>query len=304
MARLFVTRTASLAISIFGAVVNFALAARILGAWRSFKWEPESEWESSEYSISKDAVHLVWALLCAYFAAASAICCFGLAGIVRGKPSFVRIYRDYIVGDFVFGTLFAAIGSYAAFRPTVRSNICELLSRQPDMLRDFIDLGLTLENCEPWFERGVFAFMVILIVITVIRLHFVLALSSYYAILVRHQVFHLPSYTHPHASTADGSLERIYILPARSVASKAPCTSDLDLQFIDAPVYAPVPLTHISKQVAEELLANATEAWVSRSHSAHHVRPRSLSLARHQPADSSSGAGQTADLILLEDEKA
>jgi hypothetical protein len=180
-------RTSSLAISLFGAVVNFALAARILGAWRSFKWEPESEWESSEYSISKDAVHLVWALLCAYFAAASAICCFGLAGIVQvrrvcssflakisrflhqAKPSFVRIYRDYIVGDFVFGTLFAAIGSYAAFRPTVRSNICELLSRQPDMLRDFIDLGLTLENCEPWFERGVFAFMVILIVITVIR---------------------------------------------------------------------------------------------------------------------------------------
>ena len=69
----------------------------------------------------------------------------------------------------MFGTLFAAIGSYAAFRPTVRSNVCELLSRQPDMLRDFIDLGLTFENCEPWFERGVFAFMVILAVITVIR---------------------------------------------------------------------------------------------------------------------------------------
>ncbi|KAG1782936.1 hypothetical protein EV702DRAFT_1176229 [Suillus placidus] len=273
-------RTTSLAISLFGAVFNFALAARLLGAWRSFKWEPESEWESSEYSISKDGVRIVWALLCAYFAAASAICFFGLAGIVRGKPSFVRIYRDYIVGDFVFGTLSAAIGSYAAFRPTVRSNVCELLSRQPDMLRDFIDLGLSLENCEPWFERGVFAFMVILIVITVIRLHFVLALSSYYAILVRHQGFHPSSHTpyYSRASAAEGSLERIYILPVRSVASKAPCTSDLDLQFVDAPVYAPVPLTHVSPQVAEELLANATEAWVSRSHS-EPVRPRSLSLA-------------------------
>lgn len=131
-----------------------------------------------------------------------------------------------------------------------------------------------------------------------------LALSSYYAILVRHQVFHLPSHTYSHASATDGSLERIYILPARLVASKAPCTSDLDLQFIDAPVYAPVPLTHISPQIAEELFANATEAWVSRSRSAHHARPRSLPLARHQTADSSSGAGQTGDLILLEDEKA
>ncbi|KAG1815758.1 uncharacterized protein BJ212DRAFT_1481514 [Suillus subaureus] len=299
-------RTTSLVVSLFGAVFNFVVAARLLGVWRSFKWEPESEWESSEYSISKDGVRLVWALLCAYFAVASTICFIGLAGIVRGKASFVRIYRDYIVGDFVFGTLFAAIGSYAAFRPTVRSNVCELLSRQPDILRDFIDLGLTLENCEPWFERGVFAFMVVLIIITVIRLHFVLALSSYYSILIRHQDFRLPSHT-PHyscASVAEGDLERIYILPVRSVAGKASCTSDLDLPFVDAPVYAPVPLTHVSSQVAEELLANATEAWVSRSPPARPVRWRSPSPARCQSADPHSGSGQTADLISLENEKA
>lgn len=306
MARLFVTRNTSLAVSFFGAVINFVIAARLVGAWRSFKWDPESEWESSEYSISRDGVRLVWALLCAYFTAASTICFIGLAGIVRGKASFVRVYRDYIVGDFVFGTLFAAIGSYVAFRPTVRSNVCEMLSRQPDMLRDFIDLGLTLENCEPWFERGVFAFMVILIVVTVIRLHFVLALSSYYTILVRHQGFHLPSHTprYSRGSAAEGDFERIYILPVRSVAGKASCTSDLDLQFVDAPVYAPVPLTHVSPQVAEELIANATEAWVSRSRSSQVVRPRSLSPARDQSADGCSGAGGTGDLISLENEKA
>lgn len=128
------------------------------------------------------------------------------------------------------------------------------------------------------------------------QLHFVLALSSYYTILISHQGFHLSSHT-PH-------YERIYILPVHSMANKARCTSDVDLQFVDAPVYAPVPLTHVSSQVAEELLANATEAWVSRSHSAQHVRPPSLSLARHQSVDLSSGAGQTADLISLENEKA
>ncbi|KAJ8580101.1 hypothetical protein M405DRAFT_834893 [Rhizopogon salebrosus TDB-379] len=63
--------------------------------------------------MSRDGVRLVWALLCAYLAAASAICFFGLAGIVRSKPSFARIYRVYIIGDFVFGPLFAAIGSFA-----------------------------------------------------------------------------------------------------------------------------------------------------------------------------------------------
>ncbi|KAG2369813.1 hypothetical protein BDR07DRAFT_1323292 [Suillus spraguei] len=299
-------RTTSLAVSLFGAVCNFALAARLLGTWRSFKWEPESEWESSEYSISKDGVRLVWALLCAYFAAASAICFFGLAGIVRGKPSFVRIYRDYIVGDFVFGTLFAAIGSYAAFLPTVRSNVCELLSREPDILQYSIDLGLTLENCEPWFEQGVFAFMVILIVITVIRLHFVLALSSYYSILVRHQGFHLSSYApyHSHASDAEGNLERIYILPVCPVARKVPCASDLDLEFVDAPIYAPVPLTNVTPQIAEELLANATEAWVSLSHPIQPIQSRRLSLARYQSAKPTLGVGEAADLICLEVEKA
>jgi hypothetical protein len=34
------------------------------------------------------------------------------------------------------------------------------------LLQDFIDLGLTFENCESWFERGAFPFMVILVVIT------------------------------------------------------------------------------------------------------------------------------------------
>ncbi|KAG1892083.1 hypothetical protein F4604DRAFT_6991 [Suillus subluteus] len=293
-------RSTSLAVSFFGAVFNFAVAVRLLGAWRLFKWDPESEWESSEYSISRDGVRLVWALLCAYFAAASTICFIGVAGIVRGKPSFVRIYRDYIVGEFVCGTLFAALGSYVAFRPTIRSNVCELLSRQPDILRDFIDLGLNLENCEPWLERGVVAFMVILIIITVIRLHFVLALSSYYSILVRHQGFHLPLHTprYSGASAGEGELERIYILPA----SKASCTSDLDLPFVDAPVYAPVPLRHVSQEVAEEMLANATEAWVSRSHSTRHVRPRSLSPARCQSVEPGSEVGQTADLISLENE--
>ncbi|OAX38588.1 hypothetical protein K503DRAFT_691324 [Rhizopogon vinicolor AM-OR11-026] len=293
-------RTTSLVISSFGAVFNFALAARLLGAWRSFKWEPESEWEGSQYSISRDGVRLVWALSCAYFAAASAICFFGLAGIVRSKPSFVRIYRDYIIGDFVFGTLFAAIGSYAAFSPSVRSNVCELLSRQPDMLRDFIDLGLTFENCEPWFERGVFAFMIILVVITVIRLHFVLALSAYYTTLVRHQGFHLLSHK---PNTNERRPERIYILPAHSSASKGRSTSDLE--FSDAPVYAPVPLTQISPRVAEELLANATEAWISRIDSAQpSVQSYSLSIVCRSPMHPGPGAVQTADLISLENEKA
>ena len=124
-----------------------------------------------------------------------------------------------------------------------------------------------------------------------------LALSSYYTILVRHQGFHLSSHTPP---VDEGRLERIYILPS---ASKRP--SESDLEFVDAPVYAPVPLTQISPKVAEELLANATEAWISRFDPTQRpVRVPSLSLTRRPLVHSGSGAVQTADLISLGQNKA
>lgn len=123
-----------------------------------------------------------------------------------------------------------------------------------------------------------------------------LALSSYYTILARHQGCHLSSHT---TSADERGLERIYILP---LASKEPSTSDLE--FVDAPVYAPVPLTQISPQLAEELLANATEAWVSRSDSTQPpVRLRSLSLAR-RPILPDPVAVQTADLISFGEKNA
>lgn len=84
-------RTASLAISLLGAVINFAFAVQLLSAWRSLKWEPESEWEGSENSWRADGVKLVWGLLSAYFAAAATVCIVGFVGIVKVRfcPGFV-----------------------------------------------------------------------------------------------------------------------------------------------------------------------------------------------------------------------
>lgn len=76
-------KSASLATAFIGAVSNVALAAYLAGVWRSLAWEPGSEWEGLSFSLSRDGARLVCGLFSAYFAAASAICVFGLVGISR-----------------------------------------------------------------------------------------------------------------------------------------------------------------------------------------------------------------------------
>jgi hypothetical protein len=84
-------------------------------------------------------------------------------------PSFVRFYRDYSIADFSFCAFFTILGTYSAFRTSVRAVVCEELSRQPDLMRNMTEMGLNLENCELWFERAVLAFMMVMVVLIVIR---------------------------------------------------------------------------------------------------------------------------------------
>ena len=104
-------RTASLCISLLGALVNFAFAVQLLLAWRSLRWEPESEWEGSENSWRGDGVKLVWGLLSAYFAAAATVCLIGCIGIVK-----VRLLPRYI---YIFSTELTSIVEHSLFRPVL-----------------------------------------------------------------------------------------------------------------------------------------------------------------------------------------
>lgn len=108
---------------------------------------------------------LVWGLLAAYFAVAATICTIGAFGITRRKTVLVRFYRDYAIADLVFTGVGALLATYAAFRTELRALFCEELERQPAFVRD---MGLSLENCELWFERAVlFSVMAILIIIVI-----------------------------------------------------------------------------------------------------------------------------------------
>ena len=83
---------------------------------------------------------------------------------------FVRIYRDYSIADFVFVTLATLGATYTTFSSSyVRSTVCEEFSRHPELMRDMGEMGLSLENCEQWFERAVVAVLGIMFILIVVR---------------------------------------------------------------------------------------------------------------------------------------
>ncbi|KAI0772092.1 hypothetical protein BD413DRAFT_52927 [Trametes elegans] len=270
MPRYFI-KTLSLAGSLAGAVCNLAFALRLLAFSRSLGGESESEWESSIDVWAVDSVRLVWGLLFFYFAAAAASCFIGFVGIAKHVRLFVRIYRDYSIADFVFVTLATLGVSYTTFSSqSVRSTVCEELSRHPELMRDMGEMGLSLENCEQWFERAVVAVLGVMFILIVVRLHIVIALSQYY----RHISREMFVGTRAHILglrpiKTDGPLQRIYLVPTpTSPSCPTPGDNARSHHFGGAAaadgknavtVYATVPIGGMSEQDARKM--HAMEAW-------------------------------------------
>ncbi|KAH8105980.1 hypothetical protein BXZ70DRAFT_407434 [Cristinia sonorae] len=280
----FIQRAFALSVSFAGAIFNGVLAIRLLTLWRSLRWETESEWESSAIAWRVDPVKLIWGLLSVYFAAAATAYTVGFVGIARNRPLLVRFFRDYSIADFVFITMSTMTVTYAAFTTAyLRTGICEELSRQSELLRDVVDTGMSIENCEFWFEKGIVALLGMMLVLIAMRLHFVVTLSRCYSQVRRERYgkFHSRS-----SSARSDSLQRIYLLPNPVSPSTSSGVSHSRAKSLEeVVVYAPVPLGGLSEEEARGL--NATEAWIlhphSHSHSHyHHHRQHSLRQQRPQ----------------------
>jgi len=255
-------RTASTLITIFGAITNAAIAIQVLAAWRTFKWEPESEWESSGDKWQLNGLKLIWALLLVYFSSATSVCTVGLIGVVKAKSSYLRFYRDYSIADFSFCAFSLVLATYAAFLGPARAGVCEELSHHPELMRDMLEMGLNLENCERWLERAVFAVLAVLFVVMVVRLHFLLAISNYYSHVTRRGS----------SASSNSTPSRIFLL-AKDSANLDDLEHGIDLDL----VYAPVSRHSLPK----ELQYQATEAWVSRANPASENSPNSSSEHRN-----------------------
>ena len=148
---------------------------------------PESEWEGSLDPWTVNTISLLPAVLsAAYFVTAAVASAIGFTGIVKvsrsfplvmfffpgrqlivsghrvsqGIPAYLRFYRDFSVADFAFCTISTVFVTYTSFSCySIRSMICEELSRHGDLMRDLAEIGLSPENCEQWFERAVLVFV-------------------------------------------------------------------------------------------------------------------------------------------------
>ncbi|KAH9951718.1 hypothetical protein B0H21DRAFT_684433 [Amylocystis lapponica] len=294
MLTLFQYRSLTLTCALVCTVCNSFFAVRLLALWRSLGWESESEWEGSIDVWRVDSVKIVWGLLFSYFAAAAVACFIGFYGVVKNLPSFVRFYRDYSFADFVFITVSTLFVSYATFSTHyVRTTVCEEFSRHPELMRDMVQMGLNLENCELWFDRAVFVCLGLMFMVIVIRLHVLLALLKYYHNLTRDRFAASKLHTGLRLST-DGA-QRIYLLPTPTSPSSSSMPFNYNTQATlkrnedEVIVFAPVPVGGMSEQDAREM--NATEAWIParpesgsstpRSHKHSHSHSHSHSHRHH-----------------------
>ncbi|KAF8735963.1 hypothetical protein AX14_001108 [Amanita brunnescens Koide BX004] len=277
-------RAAALVVAFAGIVLNFLAAAQLITLWLNFRWESESEWEWLSDRWRIDGVKLMGGIFCVYSAFAGAVSVVGLAGVIKNKPSLVRFFRDFYIADFSFCTSFAIIVVYAAFHTTTRTGICEEFSRHPELMRDMQEMGMNIENCELWLSRAALAIAAVMFTVVVIRLHFLLAVSTYYTGLVR-SCRHCcaPSRdvtSHPRSHTRSDST-RIYLLPASSEDA-----SEL--------VYAPVPMNRLSL----DMRSQAKEAWVSETMPADQTR-KHYHYRRHSRSSSSTSKDIKTGSIFL-----
>ncbi|KAF6761933.1 hypothetical protein DFP72DRAFT_877499 [Ephemerocybe angulata] len=300
------TRTASLAITTVGLVINTIITLYVFSGWSSsYKWEPESEWESKTGYWRVDGVKLLWGLLSAYFSSAAIVCGVGLFGILKNRPTYIRFYRDYTIADFCFCSFFITLAAYGSFRGQTRAGVCEHFSEYPELMRDMLEMGLSIENCELWLERAVLASLAVLFIVLAVRLHFLLALSNYYSHLIR---YHRPgsskslslsscgssssSSSHSsHSSISSSSApQRIYLLPGPPPQKGVDGHPTIDV------VYAPVPIDSLPL----EMQVQAVEAWVQRSpassHSHSHSREDVVSPTHSHSSSSSLTSSQRREL--------
>ncbi|KAJ7098573.1 hypothetical protein B0H15DRAFT_821246 [Mycena belliarum] len=221
-----IAKYASLVITLVGAVTHSYLALQLASAWRTLRLLV-AENELDAWKL--DGLKVLWGLLAAYLLAAAFVSFVGFCGVLRNKPTHVRLYRDCSLADLAFTAFLTALAAYAAWAPG--RSVCEELARQPE-LAQLLTLLASDEACERSLERTAAALLAGMLVLTVVRLHFLLAVSTHY----RHML----------AAGGHGVAHSIRLLPLPPNVNAA--------EVVYAPVHAP----------AGSVLARggAAEVWV------------------------------------------
>ncbi|KAF7290186.1 hypothetical protein MIND_01332000 [Mycena indigotica] len=235
--RMTIPKFATLLITLSGALLHSFLALKLAVSWPGVgSLEAETEYDNAWRS---DGLRKLYLLLTLYFVGAAFVSLVGLLGAVRGRPTHVKLYRDAASADLLFTLFIALVAGVAGARTSSRATcdapeLAPLLPLIGAVLAPFLPSQLAPdEACERYLSTLGIGAASALLVLGVVRVHFLLAVNTHYAALVAAE-------SYPDAA-ADG-VQRIRLLPLpRGVAP-----SDI--------VYAPV---HIPPHATA-----AAETWI------------------------------------------
>ncbi|KAJ7053507.1 hypothetical protein C8F01DRAFT_1166625 [Mycena amicta] len=240
LSRMTIPKSASLLITLVGGLVHSFVALQLFASWATLRaLEAETEYDNA-YRL--DGLRILYALVALYLLAAAFVSFVGFSGVLRGNASHVKLYRDCASADLLFTTFLGVVAAFAAWGPTLTSTraacdspeLAPLLPLIGALLAPFLPAPLAPdEACERYLAHLGAGAAAGLLVLSVVRLHFLLAVNTHYGTLLKAQ-----------DDDFDGGLgvQRIRLLPLpRGVSA-------------NEVVYAPV---HVPASAA----ANA-ETWV------------------------------------------
>ncbi|KAG8863790.1 hypothetical protein FRB96_007627 [Tulasnella sp. 330] len=243
-------RSATLILAVAGTIANSFITSQLLALWFSFRLssEAESEWEGLSWRV--DGAKALGAVICAYFAVGGLASLVGVVGVIKQRPSNVRLFRDYSIADLSFAFTATTMFAFASTQATIRSGLCEELSRQPDLLRHLSDhAGLNVENCEGFLAKGTVGVVMMLFVILFLRLQFTLTVLNYYAHLRGSELSQatLLPLTSRHTSSSSSPSQRILLISSPSPTKR---NNEEDSVWVYSKVQ--VPRKHVERLGARE----------------------------------------------------
>ncbi|KAF8207808.1 hypothetical protein K438DRAFT_1755221 [Mycena galopus ATCC 62051] len=167
------------------------------------------------------------------------------------KPSHVRLYRDCSSADLAFTAFLTVLAALAARAPAraacEQPELAPLLTLLPSLLYSSFGFGSSApvspdEACERALEHAAVVAFAGLIALTVIRLHFLLAVGTHYSALLRD----VRSLEAGDAEDGQAQVQRIRLLPLPKGVKAA--------DVVYAPVHCPA--------AANSLLDTSAEVWV------------------------------------------
>ncbi|KAF7321625.1 hypothetical protein MKEN_00683600 [Mycena kentingensis (nom. inval.)] len=273
--RMSIPKFASLLITLVGGLVHSFLALQLTAAWHTLRSiETETEYENA---WRFDGLRVLWALLALYLLAAAFVSFVGLSGVLRNNATHVRLYRDCASADLLFTTFLGIVAAFAAWGPALTSSraacdspeLAPLLPLIGALLAPFLPAPLALdEACERYLAHVGAGAAAGLLVLSVVRVHFLLAVNTHYATLRKAE-----SDMEIDVSGATNGVQRIRLLPLpRGV-------SPTDV------VYAPV---HVPSNVTA-----SSETWVRLATPSSSPTPTGYAPAyvRSAPQDVEADAG-------------